>query len=110
MFEMMSLKSVTITEVRLLYKNTAITKLNHELTRNLPGSVHVYVDKMSAQGVVYVKCPSVTVAFKSVQALHGRWFAGINLSTIHVWASREGVKGVGACVGGQVSKFCVGLL
>lgn len=40
------------------------------------GAVHVYVDKASAQGNVYVKCPSVTVAHKSVTALHGRWFSG----------------------------------
>ncbi|CAI4224382.1 unnamed protein product [Auanema sp. JU1783] len=40
------------------------------------GALHVYVDKASAQGNVYVKCPSVTVAHRSVTALHGRWFSG----------------------------------
>ncbi|KAI1709013.1 RNA recognition motif domain-containing protein [Ditylenchus destructor] len=37
--------------------------------------VHIYVDKAS-QGNVYVKCPTVAIAHKSVMALHGRWFAG----------------------------------
>lgn len=40
------------------------------------GALHVYVDQASAQGNVYVKCPTVTVAFKSVNSLHGRWFSG----------------------------------
>ncbi|PAV80654.1 hypothetical protein WR25_22874 [Diploscapter pachys] len=40
------------------------------------GAVHVYVDKASPQGNVYVKCPSVMSAHKSVTALHGRWFSG----------------------------------
>lgn len=38
--------------------------------------MHIYVDKASAQGNVYVKCPSVGAAHRSVSALHGRWFAG----------------------------------
>jgi len=42
----------------------------------LKGCVHVYVDKASQQGNVYVKCPTVAIAHKSVVALHGRWFAG----------------------------------
>lgn len=40
------------------------------------GVVHMYVDKASSQGNVYVKCASTEVAHKSVNALHGRWFAG----------------------------------
>uniref|UniRef100_A0A914BW18 RRM domain-containing protein n=1 Tax=Acrobeloides nanus TaxID=290746 RepID=A0A914BW18_9BILA len=40
------------------------------------GAVHIYVDKGSQQGNVYVKCPSVETAYKCVQSLHGRWFAG----------------------------------
>jgi len=40
------------------------------------GCVHVYIDKSSSQGNVYVKCPTVAIAHKSVAALHGRWFAG----------------------------------
>lgn len=40
------------------------------------GALHVYVDTASLQGNVYVKCPSVASAHKSVSALHGRWFSG----------------------------------
>lgn len=40
------------------------------------GALHIYVDKNSEQGNVYVKCPNVAVAHKSVSALHGRWFSG----------------------------------
>ncbi|VDO23880.1 unnamed protein product, partial [Haemonchus placei] len=40
------------------------------------GALHVYVDTASPQGNVYVKCPSVASAHKSVTALHGRWFSG----------------------------------
>lgn len=40
------------------------------------GVLHIYVDKSSAQGNVYVKCPSIASAVASVNALHGRWFAG----------------------------------
>nr|CAD2123908.1 unnamed protein product [Meloidogyne enterolobii] len=47
-----------------------------EECRNHGGCVHVYVDKASQQGNVYVKCPTVAIAHKSVVALHGRWFAG----------------------------------
>ncbi|KAL3121806.1 hypothetical protein niasHT_002034 [Heterodera trifolii] len=43
---------------------------------NHGGCVHVYIDKASPQGNVYVKCPTVAIAHKSVIALHGRWFAG----------------------------------
>lgn len=44
---------------------------------NLLGIVHIYVDSQSPQGNVYVKCPSVAVAHRSVATLHGRWFAGM---------------------------------
>jgi hypothetical protein len=40
------------------------------------GCVHVYVDRESASGNVYVKASSVNAAVNSVNALHGRWFAG----------------------------------
>ncbi|KAJ1374560.1 hypothetical protein KIN20_037268 [Parelaphostrongylus tenuis] len=40
------------------------------------GALHVYVDTASPQGNVYVKCPSIASAHKSVSALHGRWFSG----------------------------------
>ncbi|XP_074647022.1 RNA-binding protein 39-like isoform X2 [Tubulanus polymorphus] len=39
------------------------------------GVFHIYVDKTSPTGNVYVKCPSIAAAVASVQALHGRFFA-----------------------------------
>ena len=38
--------------------------------------VHIYVDSASEHGNVYVKCPSITAAVSSVNALHGRFYAG----------------------------------
>jgi len=40
------------------------------------GVHHIYVDKASPQGNVYVKCPNIGTAVAAVNALHGRWFAG----------------------------------
>ena len=40
------------------------------------GALHIYVDKASSQGNVYVKCPTIATAASSVNALHGRFFAG----------------------------------
>lgn len=40
------------------------------------GCVHVFVDKASPQGNVYVKCPTITTAVAAVNSLHGRWFGG----------------------------------
>ncbi|KAM7421791.1 hypothetical protein PAMA_010036 [Pampus argenteus] len=40
------------------------------------GIVHIYIDKNSAEGNVYVKCPSIPAAMAAVNALHGRYFAG----------------------------------
>ena len=40
------------------------------------GACHVYVDKKSESGHVYVKCPTIVGAHRSVTALHGRMFAG----------------------------------
>uniref|UniRef100_A0A8R1I2I2 RRM domain-containing protein n=2 Tax=Caenorhabditis japonica TaxID=281687 RepID=A0A8R1I2I2_CAEJA len=40
------------------------------------GALHVFVDKGSDQGNVYVKCPSIAIAHQAVSALHGRWFSG----------------------------------
>ena len=40
------------------------------------GVLHIFVDKASTQGNVYVKCPTISAAVASVGALHGRWFAG----------------------------------
>lgn len=40
------------------------------------GVLHLYVDKASPQGNVYVKCPTISAAVASVRALHGRYFGG----------------------------------
>jgi len=40
------------------------------------GVLHIYVDRDSEQGNVYVKCPSIAAAISSVNALHGRFYAG----------------------------------
>ncbi|KAF2350293.1 Splicing factor RBM39-like [Trinorchestia longiramus] len=48
------------------------------------GVLHVFVDKQSAQGNVYVKCPSIATAAASVNALHGRWFAGKMITAAYV--------------------------
>ena len=46
--------------------------------------LHIYVDKASPQGNVYVKCPSTTVSVQAVTALHGRWFAGRIITAAYV--------------------------
>ena len=43
------------------------------------GVIHIFVDKNSAEGNIYVKCPTVASAAASVNALHGRYFAGRTL-------------------------------
>ncbi|XP_056129211.1 RNA-binding protein 39b [Lampris incognitus] len=48
------------------------------------GVVHIYVDKNSTQGNVYVKCPSIPAAMATVNALHGRWFAGKMITAAYV--------------------------
>jgi len=48
------------------------------------GVLHVYVDKASPQGNVYVKCPAITTAVASVNSLHGRWFAGRVITAAYV--------------------------
>ncbi|XP_073462676.1 RNA-binding protein 39 isoform X5 [Aquarana catesbeiana] len=48
------------------------------------GVVHIYVDKSSPQGNVYVKCPTIASAIAAVNALHGRWFAGKMITAAYV--------------------------
>uniref|UniRef100_A0A1A9Z413 RRM domain-containing protein n=1 Tax=Glossina pallidipes TaxID=7398 RepID=A0A1A9Z413_GLOPL len=48
------------------------------------GILHIYVDKVSPTGNVYVKCPSITTAVLAVNALHGRWFAGRVIAAVYV--------------------------
>lgn len=40
------------------------------------GVLHIFVDKASPQGNVYVKCPTIASAVAAVNSLHGRWFSG----------------------------------
>lgn len=48
------------------------------------GVLHVFVDKVSPQGNVYVKCPTVQTAVAAVNSLHGRWFAGRIITAAYV--------------------------
>ncbi|KAM6946540.1 RNA-binding protein 39-like isoform 1-T1 [Lycodopsis pacificus] len=48
------------------------------------GVVHIYTDKNSAQGNVYVKCPSIPAAMAAVNALHGRYFAGKMITAAYI--------------------------
>lgn len=48
------------------------------------GVLHVYVDKASPTGNVYVKCPSIATAVLAVNSLHGRWFAGRVITAAYV--------------------------
>ncbi|XP_069508341.1 RNA-binding protein 39 isoform X1 [Ambystoma mexicanum] len=48
------------------------------------GVIHIYVDKSSTQGNVYVKCPSIAASAAAVNALHGRWFAGKMITAAYV--------------------------
>ncbi|XP_046676659.1 RNA-binding protein 39 [Homalodisca vitripennis] len=48
------------------------------------GVQHVYVDKASPQGNVYVKCPNINTAVAAVNSLHGRWFAGRVITAAYV--------------------------
>ncbi|XP_064467269.1 RNA-binding protein 39-like isoform X2 [Ornithodoros turicata] len=55
-----------------------------EECRKHGGALHVYVDKASPEGHVYVKCPTISSAVASVNALHGRWFAGRIITAAYV--------------------------
>ncbi|XP_058984244.1 RNA-binding protein 39 [Musca domestica] len=48
------------------------------------GVLHIFVDKVTPTGNVYVKCPSITTAVLAVNALHGRWFAGRVIGATYV--------------------------
>ncbi|XP_023846348.1 RNA-binding protein 39 isoform X1 [Salvelinus sp. IW2-2015] len=48
------------------------------------GIVHIYLDKDSPQGKVYIKCPTIPTAMAAVNALHGRWFAGKMITAAYV--------------------------
>lgn len=48
------------------------------------GVLHVYVDTLSSEGKVYVKCPNIATAVLAVNSLHGRWFAGRVITAAYV--------------------------
>jgi len=48
------------------------------------GVLHIYVDRTSADGNVYVKCPSIVAAVASVNSLHGRYFGGKVITAAYV--------------------------
>ncbi|XP_069113663.1 RNA-binding protein 39-like isoform X2 [Argopecten irradians] len=48
------------------------------------GVLHIFVDKASPQGNVYVKCPTIAAAVASVNALHGRYFGGKMITAAYV--------------------------
>ncbi|XP_037632534.1 LOW QUALITY PROTEIN: RNA-binding protein 39-like [Sebastes umbrosus] len=48
------------------------------------GVVHIYIDKNSAEGNIYAKCPSIPTAMATVNALHGRYFAGKMITAAYV--------------------------
>lgn len=51
---------------------------------NLGGVLHIFVDQTSAQGNVYVKCPSIAIATQCVNKLHGRYFSGRLVTAAYV--------------------------
>ncbi|KAG1672326.1 RNA-binding protein 39 [Nymphon striatum] len=55
-----------------------------EECRKHGGVVHIFVDKASPQGNVYVKCPTINSAAASVNSLHGRFFAGKVITAAYV--------------------------
>lgn len=48
------------------------------------GVLHIYVDRASPQGNIYIKCPSLAAAAASVNSLHGRLFAGRVITAAYV--------------------------
>ncbi|CAF93583.1 unnamed protein product, partial [Tetraodon nigroviridis] len=48
------------------------------------GVVHIYVDKDSAEGNVYIKCPTIPAAMAAVNVLHGRFFNGKLITAAYV--------------------------
>ncbi|XP_045931372.1 RNA-binding protein 39-like isoform X4 [Micropterus dolomieu] len=63
------------------------TEIQHDVIEECNkhgGVVHIYVDRNSAEGNVYVKCPSIPAAMAAVNALHGRFFAGKMITAAYV--------------------------
>ncbi|KAK3582031.1 hypothetical protein CHS0354_000272 [Potamilus streckersoni] len=47
-----------------------------EKCKNNNGILHIYVDRTSKEGCVYIKCSSCEKAYEAYQSLHGWWFDG----------------------------------
>lgn len=48
------------------------------------GVLHVHVDRHSREGNIYVKCATIASAMTSVATLHGRFFAGKQITASYV--------------------------
>jgi RNA-binding protein 39 len=40
------------------------------------GIVHIYVDEISMEGNIYIKCPSIAIATAAMTSMSGRFFGG----------------------------------
>lgn len=72
-----------LTEIRTTWDQEIRDDVIDECNKH-GGVLHIYVDKNSPQGNVYVKCPSISAAVASVNSLHGRYFAGRVITAAYV--------------------------
>ncbi|CAG5125635.1 unnamed protein product [Candidula unifasciata] len=73
----------SLTETRLNWDQEVRDDVIDECNKH-GGVLHLYVDKNSPQGNVYVKCPSISAASASVNALHGRFYAGRIITAAYI--------------------------
>lgn len=72
-----------VTETSMTWDREIMDDVIEECNKH-GGVLHIYVDKASPTGNVYVKCPSIAAAAASVNALHGRYFAGKVITAAYV--------------------------
>ncbi|XP_050398993.1 RNA-binding protein 39 isoform X1 [Patella vulgata] len=72
-----------ITESRMNWDQEIRDDVIEECSKH-GGVLHIFVDKASPQGNVYVKNPTIAAAVASVSALHGRYFAGRIITAAYV--------------------------
>lgn len=48
------------------------------------GVVHIYIDKYSIDGDIYIKCPSISIAMQAMTNLNGRYFAGKSIKASYI--------------------------
>ncbi|ESO82785.1 hypothetical protein LOTGIDRAFT_184582 [Lottia gigantea] len=72
-----------LTETRLNWDQEIRDDVIEECSKH-GGVLHIFVDKASRQGNVYVKNPTIAAAVASVNALHGRYFAGRIITAAYV--------------------------